>query len=79
MDNSSFRAGHISTHFIQDEFPNMDECLAGIDSEIELMAMAAAIVDLQHKSHSIKTDSQKNSAANPWKMSGRINGHRRVG
>ena len=78
MDNSSFRAGHISTHFIQDEFPNMDECLAGIESEIELMAMAAAIVDLQHKSHSIKTDSQKNSAANPWKMSGRINGYRRV-
>lgn len=74
MGNKRFIAGDISTHFISEEFPDLAVSLAHPDEEMELAAIAAALVDYDHQSRLQESGHQWGQTHNPWKMSGRIAG-----
>ncbi|MEZ5360390.1 MAG: acetyl-CoA carboxylase biotin carboxylase subunit [Candidatus Zixiibacteriota bacterium] len=78
MRNESFRAGKLSTHFIEDEFPELSTSLAYSDEDLTLSAMAAAIVDFREHSKITATATQPSVQKNAWKLSGRMSGLRKV-
>ncbi len=74
MNNESFIKGNLSTHFITDEFPELAESLICSDEDLELSAMAAAIIDYRQQTRLTKSTQKKESERNSWKLSGRISG-----
>jgi acetyl-CoA carboxylase biotin carboxylase subunit len=76
MESQSFQDGELSTHFIEDQFPDIAASLKESEEETELSAMAAAIIDFKRQSRLEKMGKQKKKAENPWKMSGRLAGLR---
>jgi len=78
MKNQRYIDGKLSTHFIADEFPDLAASLAQPEDEMALSAMAAAIVDFQRKSKMAGLGQRETSTADSWKLSGRIDGLRKV-
>jgi len=78
MQNKIFIDGRLSTHFIEDEFPDLAASLAQSNEEMELSAMAAALIDFQRQSKMSGLGKQKKQEADAWKLSGRIDGLRKV-
>jgi len=78
MRNQRFIDGKLSTHFIGDEFPDLGEALARTDEEAELSAMAAALVDFQRHTRVTAAAEKRIAARDSWKLSGRIDGLRKV-
>ncbi len=76
MESQSFQDGKLSTHFIEDEFPDLAASFRESEEEMEFSAMAAAIIDFKRQSRLGKMGEQKKKAENPWKMSGRLAGLR---
>ncbi len=78
MKNENFISGKLSTHFIDDEFPELAESLAHSDEDLEISAMAAAIIDYRRHSKITATATRQSTAKNAWKLSGRMSGLRKV-
>jgi len=74
MQNENFRAGKLTTHFIADEFPELAASLASSDSDLELSAIAAAIIDFKQHARMFAESRTPSHGANPWKLSGRVRG-----
>lgn len=79
IDNDNFRAGNLSTHFIEKEFPDLTAPLARSDFEMEVAAMAAAVVDFRRQLRMEHAVHSKAREANPWKTAGRAAGVNRWG
>jgi acetyl/propionyl-CoA carboxylase alpha subunit len=78
MENQRFVDGQLSTHFIEDEFPDLAESLRQTEAEMELSAMAAALVDYQRQSKISDLGKEKRQTTDAWRLSGRIDGLRKV-
>jgi acetyl/propionyl-CoA carboxylase alpha subunit len=78
MENKRFIDGRLSTHFIADEFPDLAASLAQTEDELQLSAMAAALIDFQQQSRLEGIGGDKKRVTDAWKLSGRIEGLRKV-
>ncbi|MCK5125903.1 MAG: acetyl-CoA carboxylase biotin carboxylase subunit [candidate division Zixibacteria bacterium] len=78
MENESFVSGILSTHFIEDEFPELADSLSHSEEELEISAMAAAIIDYKQHSKITATANKRAETGSPWKLSGRVSGLRKV-
>ncbi len=78
MNHPAFIAGNLSTHFIEEHCPDLAVALARSEDEIALTAMAAAIIDFHQEIRMIPTGDETVARGNAWKLSGRINGLRKV-
>jgi acetyl-CoA carboxylase biotin carboxylase subunit len=78
MENQRFIDGRLSTHFIEDEFPDLAASLMQSEEELQLSAMAAALIDFQQQSRLAAIGKEKKQTADAWKLSGRIDGLRKV-
>ncbi len=78
MENQSFIDGRLSTHFIADEFPDLAASMMPPEEEMELSAMAAALIDYRRKFKLAGIGNEKQQTADAWKLSGRIDGLRKV-
>jgi acetyl-CoA carboxylase biotin carboxylase subunit len=78
MENENFARGRLSTHFIEDEFPDLAESLKRTDEDLEMSAMAAAIIDFKRQTRLLSVSTNKSSTANAWKISGRVAGLRKA-
>ncbi len=78
MANERFIAGDLSTHFIPEEFPDLAASMAQTDEETELSAMAAALIDFQKRAKTAAATGRAARQADSWKLSGRIEGLRKV-
>ncbi len=78
MDNKSFGAGRLSTHFIAEEFPNLATSLTQTDGEVKVAALAAALVNFRRQLRIVGGGKQAKTLENPWKINGRRAGLRRI-
>jgi len=78
MENEAFITGDLSTHFIEEQFPDLAESLRQSEEDTELSAMAAALIDFQQQSKLAGLGGGKKTGADAWKLSGRIQGLRKV-
>lgn len=78
MENKAFREGRLSTHFIEDQFPDLAASMKETEEELELSAMAAAIIDFNHQTRMVGLGEDGKKRENPWKMSGRLAGLRKA-
>ncbi len=77
MENKAFREGRLSTHFIEEEFPDLAASLRETEEELELSAMAAAIIDYRRQTRVVTPGEDRKKADNPWKTAGRLAGLRK--
>ena len=78
MDNENFRAGKLHTHFIAEEFPNMD--FSGVEGEhiYQAAAVSACLYDyLENSKIKVKID-QGGGSSDGWKLHGRRSAVNRV-
>ena len=78
MSNRRFIEGRLSTHFIEEEFPDLAASLARTDEEMEISAMAAALVDFQRQDRLAQAAKEGKKASDAWKLSGRLAGLRKM-
>ena len=78
MNNKRFVEGNLSTHFIAEQFPDLAVSMQRPDEELEISAMAAALIDFQKSSRTLKKVAQKTTSKSQWKISGRMAGLRKV-
>jgi len=78
MKNKKFREGDLSTHFIAEQFPDLDVELAYNEEDLLLTAEVAAIIDFHQKERMAVLGTQKCKPDNVWKLAGRIKGLRKV-
>jgi propionyl-CoA carboxylase alpha chain len=78
MNNQRFVDGALSTHFIEDEFPDLAASLKQTEEDTELSAMAAALIEYQRQARMARMGEDKQQRTDAWKLSGRIEGLRKV-
>lgn len=78
MGNQKFLQGDVSTHFIEEEFPDLAASLRQTDEEMEMSAMAAALIDYQRQVRLASSAKLRGPGGDAWKWSGRVAGLRKV-
>jgi acetyl-CoA carboxylase biotin carboxylase subunit len=71
MENRSFAAGDLSTHFITEQFPELGASLARGDDQLAMEAMAAAVIDFRRQEQLEQAADYKRHRESNWKSSGR--------
>lgn len=72
MQHDKFIAGDLSTHFIEEEFPNKKGAIDGDDETLRAMAILTCLVDYQSKNRIPIQKSNISVRTSRWKHSGRM-------